>query len=45
MAQVFISVDCDDEARDFDVIVSDASAFIEQLELILLELKLKVESE
>jgi hypothetical protein len=45
MAQVFISVDSDDEARDFDVIVSDAGAFIEQLELILLELKLKVESE
>lgn len=45
MAQVFISVDSNDEARDFEVEVSDPAAFIEQLELVLLQLKLKIEEE
>ena len=45
MAQVFITVDSDDEARDFEVEVSDVAAFIEQLELVLMELKLKIEEE
>jgi hypothetical protein len=45
MGQVFITVDSEDEARDFEVDVSDVAAFIEQLELALLELKLKIEEE
>jgi len=45
MAQVFITVDSDDEARDFEIEVSDPAAFIEQLDLVLLQLKLKVEEE
>ena len=45
MAQVFVSVDSNDEARDFEVEVSDPAAFIEQLELILLQLKLKIDFE
>lgn len=45
MAQVFVNVDSNDEARDFEIEVSDPAAFIEQLELVLLQLKLKVEEE
>jgi len=45
MAQVFVNVDSDDEARDFEIEVSDPAAFIEQLDLVLLQLKLKIDLE
>lgn len=45
MAQVFVSVDSNDEARDFEVEISDPAAFIEWLELAVLGYKLKMDLE
>jgi len=43
--QVFITVDSNEESRDIEVEVDDPTAFIEQLELAILKIKLDLEDD
>lgn len=41
--RVYVSTDCDDYSRDFEIEVEDGAEFIERLELAALNIKLAMD--